>query len=59
MQIIELKNMCSQKIDKINFFGKIITCNNVTDVIIGTGVSIIFETNKNEIDILIKKINFL
>lgn len=41
--------MDSLKIDKINFFGKIITCNNVADVSTGIGVSITFE-NKKEID---------
>lgn len=47
--------MDSLKIDKINYFGKTITCNNVADVSIGIGVSITFE-NKNEIDILNKKL---
>ena len=40
--------MNSLKIDKIVFFGKIITCNNVADVIAGNGgVTIVFETKEN------------
>lgn len=48
--------MGSLKIDKINFFGKTINCNNVADVNIGIGVSVTFE-NKKEIDILNEKLN--
>lgn len=47
--------MDSLKIDKINFFGKTITCNNVTNISTGIGVSITFE-NKKEIDTLNEKI---